>query len=134
MQVLYTTDGSTWIPVGSDLIATSNDYYGMASGSPTNTITLPASVTTTPNFAVESVSVKPVPGDSDYSATGPGGDGNYAAAAGDTSAATAVDYNNNSGNWRFDNITISGTAVPEPASLGLLGLGGLSLLRRRRSR
>ena len=28
---------------------------------------------------------------------------------------------------------ISGTAVPEPASLGLLGLGGLTLLRRRRA-
>ena len=34
------------------------------------------------------------------------------------------------GNNRFDNITISGTLVPEPASVLLLGLG-LTLLRRR---
>jgi hypothetical protein len=34
------------------------------------------------------------------------------------------------GNNRFDNITISGTLVPEPASVLLLGLG-LALLRRR---
>ena len=28
---------------------------------------------------------------------------------------------------------VGGTSVPEPASLGLLGLGGLALLRRRRA-
>ncbi len=32
----------------------------------------------------------------------------------------------------FDNYSVSTDAVPEPACLGLLGLGGLSLLRRRR--
>ena len=32
-------------------------------------------------------------------------------------------------NWGFDNITID--AIPEPASLALLGLGGLMMLRRR---
>jgi hypothetical protein len=33
---------------------------------------------------------------------------------------------------RFDNISITGTAVPEPGSLALLGLGGLLIARRRR--
>lgn len=33
-------------------------------------------------------------------------------------------------NWDFDNVRL--TAVPEPASLGLLGLGGLMLVRLRR--
>lgn len=47
-------------------------------------------------------------------------------------------YNNNSGNWRFDNITISGTAVPvpEPSSVALLLIGGAGLvtcIRRKRS-
>jgi hypothetical protein len=33
-------------------------------------------------------------------------------------------YNNNSGNWRFDNVIISGTsAVPEPSVFALLGAG-----------
>ena len=32
----------------------------------------------------------------------------------------------------FDNVVLNATAVPEPAALTLLGLGGLVLLRRRR--
>ena len=44
-------------------------------------------------------------------------------AFGDLDAANAVNY---------DNISITGTLVPEPASLALLGLGGLLGLRRRK--
>jgi hypothetical protein len=40
--------------------------------------------------------------------------------------------NDNSGNWRFDNIAITGTALPEPCSLSLLALGGAALIARRR--
>jgi hypothetical protein len=141
LQVQYTLDDTqaspVWVNLGGDLIATSNDYYGAAAGSPTNTISLtslPAGATGDANFAVQLVSVKPVPGDSDYSATGPGGDGNYATAKGDTSSATAKDYNNSSGNWRFGEVTFNGTAIPEPASASLLGLAGLGLLGRRRSK
>lgn len=35
------------------------------------------------------------------------------------------------GNNRFDNVLITGTIVPEPTSLLLLGLGAVALLRRR---
>jgi hypothetical protein len=39
-------------------------------------------------------------------------------------------YNNSSGNWRFDNVIISGTAVPEPSAFSMAGLGlGLVALR-----
>jgi hypothetical protein len=39
-----------------------------------------------------------------------------------------------SGNNRFDNINFSGTVIPEPASLALLGLGSLLIAGRRRQR
>ena len=41
-------------------------------------------------------------------------------------------YNNSSGNWRFGNLTFSGT-TPAPSSASLLGLGGLLASRRRRA-
>jgi hypothetical protein len=42
------------------------------------------------------------------------------------SGQTAI-YNNNSGNWRFGTLTVSGTPVPEPSALALLGSGVLGL-------
>lgn len=36
------------------------------------------------------------------------------------------------GNVVYDLVSVDATAVPEPTSLGLLLLGGLGLLRRRR--
>jgi hypothetical protein len=36
------------------------------------------------------------------------------------------------GYWDVDNVRVTATAVPEPASLGVLMLGGAALLRRRR--
>ena len=36
------------------------------------------------------------------------------------------------GNIRIDNIVLEGTAIPEPTSLALIGLGGLLIARRRR--
>jgi len=142
MQVQYTLDdtqgsNTVWTNLGSDLLATPNNFYGApAAGSttPTNSFDLSsiAGAAGDANFAVEMVSVRPVVGDADYSATGPGGDGNYAAAA--PVSGAYVDYNNSSGNWSFGNITISGTAVPEPASASLLSLAGLALLGRRRAK
>ena len=44
-------------------------------------------------------------------------------------------YNNTSGNWRLDNVTISATPTPEPSTWALFGLGFAGLLwqiRRRR--
>ncbi|MGD0461236.1 MAG: PEP-CTERM sorting domain-containing protein [Tepidisphaeraceae bacterium] len=124
MQIQYTLDASnaspTWVDVGSDYVfSPANNFYGATT--PNISVSIPGVGGS--DFAVQLVSVKPVATDSNYSSTN--GDGNYASAAGG-------DYNNSSGNWSFNNITISGTAVPEPASASLLGLAGLGLLRRRR--
>jgi MYXO-CTERM domain-containing protein len=34
--------------------------------------------------------------------------------------------------FRIDDVTLSGTVIPEPAALGMLGLAGVTLIRRRR--
>ena len=69
-------------------------------------------------------------------------------AAADARSSFSASYNLGAGSYTFqiasdssldargvqlDNILVTSSAVPEPASLGLLGLGGLALLRRRRA-
>lgn len=51
-------------------------------------------------------------------------------------SATSQVYNGSAGNWRFDLVTVSGTAVPEPSSLAaaVIGALGLALARSRRGR
>ena len=142
-QIQYTADGgTTWhtvaaTGVGAD--ATGILGFNVAVGSPGNeynimtpndfingiTVDFGAlgihSVDNDPNFGVRLVSIY----DPTYS--GPG-------APTYTSATIANgQYNNNSGNWRFDNVFLSGvSAVPEPASilLGTLGFAGLLMFRR----
>ncbi len=138
LQLQYTTDGTIWhntpiILSGSDggLVNATNSTSsntvngayvsdnllnnGSSSGQDwftglTATITDPLAANN-PLFAIEMVNAST--GADDVSTQG-----------------TAL--NNTSGNWRFDNVAISGTAAPEPASLGVLLLGGVSLLNRRR--
>lgn len=55
-------------------------------------------------------------------------------AAGVQASAIRITFDgasSNTGNNRLDNLQFNGTLVPEPASLGLLAVGGLMLLRRR---
>ena len=131
LQLEYTTNGgTTWnnvpINVGADtpisaLVNTTSVNTVMGAyvwGSPTGqgqnwfpgltaTITDPAAANN-PNFAIEMV--------------------NAATGADNVSMVNGA-LNNTSGNWRFDNITIS-TAVPEPKGIVLAGLAvfGLALL------
>lgn len=130
MQIQYTLDAGnaspTWVNVGSDYVAPGNNFYGATT--PNISVSIPG--VGGADFAVQMVSVRPVSGDANYSA--------YIAddtsSGQDYSNAAGADYNNSSGNWSFNNITISGTAVPEPASASLLGLAGMALLKRRRAK
>jgi hypothetical protein len=136
LQLAYTTDGTTWhnVPLslsGSDAglallnnsasTNTVNGWYVMITGGAgqgwftglTATISDPAAANN-PKFAVEIVN---------------------ASTGADNTSASGTALNNNSGNWRFDNVSISGTAqasIPEPATFALLGTGLLALLAGRR--
>ena len=107
----YTIDGSTW----TNFYASSLEMVSTDVNKNFDTFTLDftgvAGVDNNPNFAVQLVSA--------YDPT----TGTYSAASGHTA------LNNSSGNWRFDNITFSGTpiTVPEPSLFILLGIGAICL-------
>jgi len=142
LQLQYTTDGSNWhnVPIalgGSDagLVALTNSsspntvmgsYVSnnlAVNGSPAGQdwfTGLTAAINdlaaaNNPNFAIEMVN---------------------ASTGADNVSTQGTALNNSSGNWRFDNVTISGTsvAVPEPASFALLMTGVLSTWFLRRGR
>jgi hypothetical protein len=116
LQAEYTTDGSTWTPVGPIQVSGGGSVFN-------NQITINfhalgiTSVENNPNFGVRLVSVF----DPDFIGTPAysipaGGNVCSAAATGTyTGAALATNnqptvYNNNSGNWRFDDVNVLGTA------------------------
>lgn len=49
-------------------------------------------------------------------------------------ASTGTSTYAGTGTMRYDMVQVTGNAVPEPASIGALGLGAVALLRRRRTR
>jgi hypothetical protein len=141
MQLQYTADGSTWNNVkptlgGSDAglvlsnnttsANTVNGWFvsdsisnGVAGAGQdwftglTATITDPSAANDT-NFAIRIVNAST--GADDVSTKG-----------------TAL--NNNSGNWRLDNVDITGlAAVPEPSTVAMVGLGLVGMLAFRRRR
>ncbi|HSZ57240.1 MAG TPA: hypothetical protein VK797_16355 [Tepidisphaeraceae bacterium] len=141
LQLEYTTDGTTWknTPItlsGSDaglVVLTNSTSPNTVMGSYvsnnlltnamagqdwftglTAQITDPAAAND-PNFGIEMVN---------------------ASTGADCLSTQGTALNNNSGNWRFDNVVINGTAVatPEPGSAAVVGLVGLVLLSRRRNR
>jgi hypothetical protein len=120
----WTNFGGT-SPTGT-FIAVSNDYYN-APGSPTITLSLGTvlGANNDPNFGIRLVSA--------FDSTG-NVPNDYASAQLATGGATQI-YNNSSGNWRFDNLTFSGTAaVPEPSTMLLVGAAAAGIASRLRRR
>lgn len=56
----------------------------------------------------------------------------FAPGTGEYQAATPTKTYASTGTWRFDMVTISGTPVPEPATIAALAVGVVGLLARRR--
>lgn len=136
LQLEYTTNGGvTWTNVPITIPASDTQISALTNAVPGNTVVgsyvwgsptgqgqnwfpgLSATINdptavNNPNFGIEMVN---------------------AATDGDNVSVKGTALNNNSGNWRFDNVTISGTAVPEPSTFVLCGLGvvGLIAIRRR---
>jgi len=108
-QLQYTTDGTHWTNVGPVLVATASKWMNQNTFDFSNT----PGVSNNPNFGIRMVSL-PDPTKGIYIDT------------------TGTALNNNSGNWRFDMVTVSGTAVPEPATASLAVLAGAGLIARRR--
>jgi hypothetical protein len=117
LQVRYTTNGGAiWTPVGPIQVSGGGSTFN-------NQITIDfhalgiTSVENNPNFGVQMVSVF----DPDYQGTpaysipvngtpcSSGATGTYTAATLSATTGQPVVYNNNSGNWRFDEVNILGT-------------------------
>ena len=117
LQALYTTNGSTWTPVGPIQVSGGGSAFN-------NQITINfgalgiTSVENNPNFGVRLVSVydPAFTGTPAYSIP-PGGNVCSPTATGTYTAASLgannqpVVYNNNSGNWRFDEVNVLGTTT-----------------------
>jgi hypothetical protein len=137
LEVLYTIDGSTWLnatlsyaggntatvlnntisvnTVMGSYIQMQNSAGGWYDGITAN-LSGVSGVNNDPNFAVEIVNASTGVDDINQAGTA---------------------YNNSSGNWRLDNVVIGTVPVPEPSTLALaeiLGLTALVGLRRLKNR
>ena len=130
LQVQYNTNinnPNSWTNIGGTsatgtYIAVPNDWYSSAHPEISVDLSSISGANNDPNFGVRLVSA--------FDSTG-NVPGDYAGAT--LASGLTTIYNNNSGNWRFDNLTISGTAAaPEPTTLGLLAVGAILLTTRRR--
>jgi hypothetical protein len=136
LQVQYNlnvANSSGWTNVGGTsptgtYVATPNDYY-LATSTMTAVTAITVDLSGIAGTAGDaSLGIRLV---SAYDSTGNLGS-TYASAS--LTGGKTVAYNNSSGNWRFDNLTFTGTAVPEPTSAALVGVAGLVFAGRRNRR
>jgi hypothetical protein len=152
--IQYTTDGTNWTTVGATgvgsggIIGTSiavntgglvyniNNANDFVTGITVDFNALGIhTFDNDPNFGVRLVSIY------DPTYNGPGSAGFstiYTASSAGTGTPNTVNgiYNNNSGNWRYDNVFLSTATVPEPSSmfmatLGLITLAGCACRQRK---
>jgi hypothetical protein len=130
LAVLYTTDGSTWIDATITSVTTAGALIKNNTTS-ANTIT-GSYLTLNGNGFNNGITV-------DLSGiTAANNDANFgvqivnASTGADDLNGSGTAYNNSSGNWRYDNVTISSTLAPEPTTIALGGLGLAGLLAARR--
>lgn len=136
LQLEYTTDGTTWQNVPITLSAADIGLAAMTNSSSLNTVhgsyvsILGGGQDWFPNLTA-TISDPNAANDSNF-----GIELVNASTGVDNISASGTPLNNNSGNWRFDNVTISGTAitaaVPEPATFALFGTALVALLAGRR--
>ena len=126
LQAQYTSDGVHWTNVGALQVANSTSSTPFTTGITLNFAALGiTSVNNDANFGVRLVSAF---------------DPSYGAGTSYTEAtAPTTVISNTGGNWRFDNIAVSGiavAAVPEPQTYAMLlaGLLMLAFMTRRRQR
>ena len=112
-QVSWSTDGTTFTPLGAP-------YAVLANAAPNPTWN---PTTSSPLYTSGPIAAPPAL-DNQATIYFRLTNTSTVSANGGTVAATGTD--------RIDNVIISGTAIPEPASLGLLAGAGLALRRRRR--
>ena len=114
-------------PTGT-YVAVAKDWYN-APGTNTPMISIDlssiAGANNDPNFGVRLVAA--------YDSTGHLGN-EFASST--LSSGVTVQYNGTSGNWRFDNMTVTGTPVPEPSTvvLAAMGLAGAAVYAWNRRR
>jgi len=116
LQVSYSLDGSTFSSVG----LASDGIFSSAGGDTWNNLwnvdfTSIAGADNNPDFKVRVLAVfDPTSAPGAYVASNPGS--NYAT----------------TGTYRLDMVTFSGDVVPEPGTLGMLAVGAMALIRRRK--